>query len=109
MSRRSTILIVPVVLVLVVLAVGCQQPQELTHGAGQTLTSGDAPSVLCDRCKTVWIKRPDTNIKGMITLRPEKVMECPDCKSAAENFFLTGKLQHSCKTCGGTMEQCHTH
>jgi hypothetical protein len=36
--------------------------------------------------------------------------ECPDCKSAAENFFATGKLEHTCKTCGAdALQACERH
>jgi hypothetical protein len=38
-----------------------------------------------------------------------KVMECPDCKTAVQNFFETGKLEHACTHCQGTMEVCDSH
>jgi len=38
-----------------------------------------------------------------------KEMECPDCKSAAANFFATGNYQHTCATCGDSMAVCDAH
>lgn len=72
-----------------------------------------APStqgVTCTKCQVTWVKVPRTNGKGRIigyTSRKEDI--CPDCMDAVTAFFNTGKLQHTCKTCGGTMEICEAH
>jgi hypothetical protein len=37
-------------------------------------------------------------------------MTCPECRTAAENFFATGKLEHACKTCGpDALKVCEKH
>jgi hypothetical protein len=57
-----------------------------------------------------YVKVPDTGGKSRVVgYRSEKRMECPDCKSAAENFFTTGNWQHTCKTCGDSIEVCKAH
>ena len=77
--------------------------------------SDDATSaVTCDKCKTVWVKRPvqvGPSGKGATyyALKSEKSMECPDCQSAIATFFKTGKLKHECAKCGGTMTHCTNH
>lgn len=76
-------------------------------------TAADGPAVMCDKCKTVWVKRPQqtgiSNKGGMISYRDEKVMQCPDCENAVVTFFKTGSLKHHCSHCGGTMNHCTTH
>lgn len=56
-------------------------------------------AVMCDKCKVTF------ELIGSHTVRHEyiKVMLCPDCESAAANFFKTGQLKHHCAHCGGTM------
>jgi hypothetical protein len=34
---------------------------------------------------------------------------CPDCMDAVQSFLNKGKFQHTCKTCGDTMEICKAH
>ena len=63
-------------------------------------TSG---AVMCDKCKMVMVKVPDPTTSN----HDAQTMVCPDCKSAMENFFKTGKLKHTCSYCGGTMTVCH--
>jgi len=71
-----------------------------------TTASGPESCVMCDKCKTVWVKRP-ANVGGKFTvMSSKKVHTCPDCNSAVENFFKTGELKHSCSACGGTMSHC---
>jgi len=77
--------------------------------------SGDATSaVTCDKCKTVWVKRPQqvgpTGKGGAYyVLKDTKSMECPDCESAVATFFKTGSLKHSCSHCGGALTHCEGH
>ena len=69
-------------------------------------TSG---AVMCDQCKMVMVKvpNPTTAKNPTITYHNAQTMVCPDCISAMENFFKTGKLKHTCTHCGGTMTVCH--
>ncbi len=89
------------------LLVGCQ-----SGGAAQAPVSHEMASgaVQCDTCKVTWVKVPEYG-KGMrITgYTTRKEMECPECKSAVENFFATGNLKHECKACGGNMAVCEAH
>jgi len=84
--------------------VGCQDSKVSSGQAGGVQAS--EKSVMCPKCKIVWVKRSEPNFKGMMTYRTVKSMECPDCRSAAANFFSTGKLEHTCKSCGGEMDAC---
>lgn len=66
--------------------------------------------VMCSMCKVTWVKVPTDNGKGRIVgYTTKKQMVCPDCKDAVSNFFDTGKLQHTCKTCGDSMDVCEAH
>ena len=60
-------------------------------------------AVMCDRCKVIMVKTaiPGTAKAPLTVYHDTKTMLCPDCKSAMENFFKTGKLQHTCTSCGG--------
>ena len=66
-------------------------------------------AVMCDTCKMVIVKVPSRSPAKSQTLvyHDVKTMECPDCHSAMENFFKTGKLKHICTHCDGTMTFCH--
>jgi hypothetical protein len=78
------------------------------NGAG----SAAAPStqaVTCSKCQVTWVKVPDTAKGRVVGYTTRKSMTCPDCKSAVDNFFATGKLQHTCETCGDSMEICERH
>ncbi len=59
-------------------------------------------AVMCDKCQTTWVNVSTTTGK-MHSYHREKVMVCPDCTSAAENFFKTGKFEHTCSHCQGSM------
>lgn len=65
-------------------------------------------AVFCDKCKIVMVKVPSpAGAKGQfLVYRKAKKMVCPDCRSAIVNFFRTGKLKHTCATCGGNMTVC---
>jgi hypothetical protein len=82
--------------------VGCQ-----ATGASQA-TGGETQSVMCDKCKTTWVRTPQQHGK-VTTYTSRKVMTCPDCKSAVANFFSTGKLEHTCTSCGGELQHCEVH
>ena len=88
--------------------VGCQSNGKPSHEAMVGTASSDA--VACDKCKVTYVKSPDTNQKGrVIGYSDRKQMVCPDCKSAAQNMFTTGKMEHTCKSCGGNMSGCAMH
>lgn len=80
-----------------------------------TATADASSAVTCDKCKTVWVKRPVPQIGssgkggGYYALKDTRTMVCPDCESAVATFFKTGSLKHSCSHCGGTMTHCVTH
>ena len=64
-------------------------------------------SATCSKCRINWVKvRRGRRLSGY---RLEQEMECPDCRSAVENLFASGKLKHTCKTCGGEVERCKEH
>jgi hypothetical protein len=60
-------------------------------------------AVMCDKCKTTWVVRNSPVGRGLVSYTREKVMVCPDCKSAVQNWLETGKLKHSCSHCKGRM------
>ena len=78
--------------------------------APATTQSGQA--LTCDKCKVTWVKEPVTTGGGkerVVAYQSRKTMMCPDCRGAVDNFFRTGQLQHTCKTCGSAMEVCEAH
>ncbi|OGV74124.1 MAG: hypothetical protein A3K19_27060 [Lentisphaerae bacterium RIFOXYB12_FULL_65_16] len=83
-------------------------------GAGSLLLTGcktatattPEPAVMCSTCQTVWVRRPHTINQKITTYTTEKSMRCPDCTSAAANFFKTGKFEHTCKACGDNLQAC---
>lgn len=91
-------------LLTTVLLAGCQ-----FTGKREPPPLREAKAVICPKCETVWVEGLDLNDPYMMTYRPEKVMKCPDCKSAVESFFTTGKLAHTCETCGGDLKHCTKH
>ena len=84
---------------------GCQSTGETS----EALVDG-TDAVYCAKCQTTWVRNRDTTGGGKSTIyRTEKAMVCADCESAAANFFKTGKLEHTCKSCGGTPSHCTVH
>ena len=84
---------------LAVILSGCS-----SMGAG---SKADEKAVMCSKCQTVWVSRPNLMGKGQVTAyTKDKKMVCPDCESAAKNFFATGKLQHTCRACGDSLVVC---
>ena len=63
----------------------------------------------CDGCKVTWVKTPTYSRTTGMGYHETQKMECADCKDAVSNFFATGKLEHSCKACGGNMIPCEGH
>lgn len=60
-------------------------------------------AVLCPKCETVWVKS-QVGEKARSYTRVGKMI-CPDCRSAVENVFAGGPLEHACETCGD-LEAC---
>lgn len=96
--------LMPLCLLTGVLLVGCQFADKR-----ESSSSTQARAVVCPKCETVWVEGLDLNDPYMMTYRPEKVMKCPDCQSAVESFFRTGRLAHTCDTCGGDLKHCTEH
>src|SRR5688500_3291308 len=90
-----------IVAAIVTLA-GCKSGEKSEASA-----SGD-DAVMCGKCETVWVRTEDHGLraKGFTVYRTEKRMVCPDCESAMANFVKTGKLAHTCKTCGDALKHC---
>src|SRR5262245_29070488 len=86
--------------------VGCQS----MGTDSSTASASDAQGVSCAKCQVTWVKVPQTAKGRIVGYYNKKSMECPECRSAVENFFATGKLEHACKVCGpDAMEICKTH
>jgi hypothetical protein len=65
-------------------------------------------AVMCTKCQITYFQ--DSLGKGSPVKYQASKMECPDCKSAAANFFATGKMEHACKTCGpDAVKVCELH
>jgi ribosomal protein S27E len=90
------------------LLAGCQ-----SGGTKAATTLPATQAVSCSKCKTVFVREPRSSSTGkgshIVGYRTRRAMTCPDCKDAVESFFATGKFQHTCKTCGDTMELCEGH
>ena len=86
-------------------ASGCtsNQPQN------QSSLEPSAQGVTCTKCETTWVQVPTSNGKRVTGYTWAKKDTCPECMDAVTTFFNTGKLQHSCKTCGDTLEICEMH
>ena len=68
--------------------------------------------VTCTKCEVTWVKMPLYGRPprgGIAGYTWAKRDICPDCMDAVTSFFNTGKLRHTCKTCGDTMEICDAH
>ena len=64
------------------------------------------PAVVCDQCKTTWVRTQATNPKGHpapFQYTWKKMQVCDDCDKAAKGHFATGALP-TCKTCGGSLQ-----
>lgn len=78
----------------------------------QSTLAPTAQGVTCTKCQVTWVKVPvgSGGKQGAIQAYTwGKRDVCPDCRGAVDNFFTTGKLEHTCKTCGTSMEICETH
>jgi hypothetical protein len=110
MLRISKSIFAATAVAATLLAVGCQttpaQPQPSTAAAA---TTQPVMAVVCTKCEITWVKVPQTQKGRIVGYSTKQAMECPDCRTAVENFFATGKLEHTCKSCGETMQTCEMH
>ncbi len=87
--------------------------QMANEGMAGMAGSAGTQAVMCDKCKTVWVRKPETiGSPGRfqtIIYRDSKTMTCPDCQLTADNFWKTGSMKHSCSHCGGTLTHCTQH
>ncbi|HBA84088.1 MAG TPA: hypothetical protein DCZ95_08345 [Verrucomicrobia bacterium] len=78
----------------------------------QAQAKSEAPAVeegqaaMCAKCKEIWVIRPHEIDSRATDYQKEKQMACPDCKSAVQSFFTTGKFEHTCKACGDSLSAC---
>ena len=90
----------------VLVSAGCQSNKPAMASADAT----PGAAVMCSKCQTTWVKLPRTEKGRIVAYSARKSMVCPDCRTAAENFFATGKMEHTCATCGpDAMEVCKMH
>jgi hypothetical protein len=82
-----------------------------SNGGGNTAQAATASTqaVTCSKCQTTWVKIPNREKGRIVSYSTRKQMVCPDCKDAVASFFDSGKFQHTCKTCGDSMELCEGH
>jgi hypothetical protein len=84
-------------------------------GLGFSSASAADPTtaITCSKCQDVMVVNPANSGSkpgsGYTLFKSQKVMVCPDCESAVQNFIKTGKLAHHCSHCDGTMQTCTTH
>lgn len=74
--------------VLVTAALGEEQPK-----------NDGGTAVFCAKCEAVWVKTARNVGKTTVYVKTKK-MECPDCKTAVQNFLSGGKFEHTCGKCG---------
>ena len=85
---------------------GCSTANK--ESAQSTLTPS-TQAVTCSKCQVTWVKVPEMAKSRIVGYSSRKSMVCPDCKDAVASFFASGKFQHTCKTCGDSMELCEAH
>lgn len=100
-SRRP--LFLAAVTVVATALLGCKSD------ASEGLSQPGQPSVVeCSECRTIWIDGSETYYTwAESSYESEARHACPDCKSAVENFFRTGRFTHSCTRCGENIRVCH--
>lgn len=106
MTTLDRVVKLSLVIALVTFMAACQAVGTKGPVTGEV----SSQAVRCDKCQITWVKVPTNDPKGrFIGYSDKKVMECPECHSAVANFFSTGKLQHSCNSCGGNLAICESH
>ena len=87
-----------------ILAGGCS-----TNSPPQSQLVASTQGVTCTKCQVTWVKVYQANGKRITGYTWGKRDICPDCMDAVTSFLNTGKFEHTCKTCGDTMEVCEAH
>jgi hypothetical protein len=96
-----------VVGVAALLAAGCQDTGG-GHANHMTGAGVSDKAVMCSKCQVTYFQ--DSLGKGSPVKYTSSKMECPECKSAAENYFATGTMAHACKACGpDALTVCELH
>lgn len=90
---------------MALLMAGCSTPGPMASKD----VGGNEDAVMCSKCRTVWVQRPQHTGKSAVVYRREEQMVCPECQSAVVTFFKTGKLDHTCAACVGTLDHCKVH
>ena len=82
---------------------GCKSPNP-----GHGVSSDPLLVVECSECRTIWVDGSDTYYSwGESSYESEERHACPDCRTAVENFFVTGEFRHSCIQCGDNIQVCY--
>ena len=85
--------------------IGCQDSSKSEPTASMgSMTMG--PVVMCDTCKTTWVRSQKLDDKGhpipfAYTVKGAHV--CDDCEKAAAGYYASGKLE-PCKMCGDKLQ-----
>jgi hypothetical protein len=111
MKRKKTSIIPTMKTQLSVIAAAVLAVVSLSSCQSTSASIGES-AVMCDKCKTVWVRTAATpNITGRTAtvFRDHQIMQCPDCEKAYATFVRTGSLKHHCSHCGGTLSHCTTH
>jgi hypothetical protein len=95
-------------------AAGCESSGDKHadhHDMSASASMGERQAVMCEKCNVTWVKSPVANDKGrVIAYKTKKSHECPDCRTAVQNFFKSGEMKHACATCGeDALQKCEAH
>lgn len=85
-------------------AVGCTS----TNTPQSSLAPTDK-GMTCTKCQVTWVQEPVSNGKRVTGYQWAKKDICPDCRDAVQSFFASGKFDHTCKTCGDSLQICEAH
>src|SRR5262245_39892758 len=92
-------------LLLLALAVqGCASSSHRASASG----ANDAQAVVCEKCRTVWVRRPATDEAWYMRWEEEgsNVTLCEGCKASGIAFMKTGTWDHACASCGKDVHMC---
>jgi hypothetical protein len=92
-------------------AAGCESMNKDDAESSSATSVASRKAVACEKCKITWVNAPVKNDKGRVIAYTTKAShECPDCRAAVQNFFMTGNLKHECATCGpDALQKCESH
>jgi hypothetical protein len=83
--------------------IGCQDAH---HNNSASMARPGEQVVMCDSCKTTWVRSQKLDDKGhpipfAYTVKGAHV--CDDCEKAVAGYYATSKLE-PCKTCGDKLQ-----